>query len=251
MVLSGGVVIIVHPISKMTPATVTTPVSFSPLCQISASNKSFFCANVIGRCPSDFQLKLALLGSSPAVLRIGSNVVSHSQRASNASVRGRIYCTSSDSFQQDYPQPQRDQAAPERTYIEQEPMDRYRQINPTMRRRPYNLEAKMRMKAYRRQAVQQRRADAMEEEARNFQLDPAECYKKGDPNTIEGVITEIIHIGCLVTLANGRDGFLPASQLGCMGGLALLERLFKVGQEITVRVIEVPHVGRDRLFLKR
>lgn len=131
------------------------------------------------------------------------------------------------------------------------PQYQYPQMSPTVRRRPYNMEAKMRMKSYRRQALQQQRALAIAEEARTFQLNPDECYKKGDPNTIDGVVTEIIHIGIIVKLANGREGFLPATQLGCMGSLELMERLFHVGQELTFRVIEVPQVGKDRLFLKR
>eukprot|EP00250_Pteridium_aquilinum_P012340 c20667_g1_i2 orf=169-858(+) len=229
----------------MMQATLSAPALHS-----SASNTSFLHANGNKMCLCDSHLKV---GSSSMALRAGCNSTSYNSQDRKHPSRGRVFCTSSGNFEQDYSHPKQDMAPPERTYVEQDPVPQYqyRQMSPTMRRRPYNLEAKMRMKAYRRQALQQQRADAMAEEARTFQLYPDECYKKGDPNTVDGAVTEIIHIGIIVKLANGRDGFLPASQLGCMGGLELMERLFHVGQELTFRVIEVPHVGKDRLFLKR
>ncbi|KAI5068322.1 hypothetical protein GOP47_0016667 [Adiantum capillus-veneris] len=129
-------------------------------------------------------------------------------------------------------------------------MDSY-PMSPTVRRRPYNLEAKMRMKQYRREAMLQRRQQELEEEQRTFQLDYTTIYKKGDPGTVQGVIKEIINLGYIVTLPNGREGLLAASHLGCSGGIPLLERLFKVGQEIAIRVIPVPNpAGKDRVYVR-
>ena len=127
-------------------------------------------------------------------------------------------------------------------------MPLYSQVSSSMRRRPYNLEAKMRMKAYRRQAMLLQRQKEMDEELRTFELNPDDCYKKGDPDTVDGIVSDITSIGVIVDLPNGRQGLLPASQLGCMGG----EDLLKIGQELTVKVIQVPQPhGKDRLFLKR
>ncbi|MCO5566691.1 hypothetical protein L7F22_020369 [Adiantum nelumboides] len=124
-------------------------------------------------------------------------------------------------------------------------------MSPPVRRRPYNLEAKMRMKQYRREAMMQMRQQELEEEQRTFQLDYTTIYKKGDPGTVQGVIKEIINLGYIVTLPNGREGLLAASHLGCSGGIPLLERLFKVGQEIAIRVIPVPNpAGKDRVYVR-
>lgn len=167
--------------------------------------------------------------------------------------QGRIYCTvSSDQpnpSQDNQQAPQQQQPPPLRTNNDYD-YNRY-QMSPTVRRRPYNLEAKMRMKQYRREAMIQRRQQELEEEQRTFQLDYTAIYQKGAPGTVQGVIREIIALGYFVTLPNGREGFLAASHLGCSGGIPLLERLFQVGQEITVRVIEVPNPGgKDRLYVR-
>ena len=123
----------------------------------------------------------------------------------------------------------------------------YQSVN----RRPYNLEAKMRMKQYRREASHRQRALEIEEEERNFQLDYSKLYKKGDPGTVQGVVKDIITVGYFMKLPNGREGFLSAMHLGCSGGIPLLERLMKVGTEIAVRVIPVPHPGgRDRCYVR-
>ena len=108
-----------------------------------------------------------------------------------------------------------------------------------MNRRPYNLEAKMRMKQYRREAEQQRRQMELDEEARTFQLDYTKMYKIGDPGTVVGVVKEINNVGYFITLPNGREGFLSAMHLGCSGGIPLLERLMKVGTEIALRVCRI------------
>ena len=123
----------------------------------------------------------------------------------------------------------------------------YQSVN----RRPYNLEAKMRMKQYRREAEQQRRQMELDEEARTFELDYSKMYKKGDPGTVQGIIKGIHNVGYFIDLPNGREGFLAAMHLGCSGGIPLLERLMKVGTEIAIRVIPVPHPGgRDRCYVR-
>ena len=113
------------------------------------------------------------------------------------------------------------------------------------------MEAKLRMKQYRREAEEQRRQMELEEEARTFQLDYTKMYKIGDPGTVVGVIKEVNNVGYFVTLPNGREGFLSAMHLGCSGGIPLLERLMKPGTEIALRVIPVPHPGgRDRCYVR-
>ena len=124
------------------------------------------------------------------------------------------------------------------------------QQSSSIRRRPYNLEAKMRMKQYRREAMQRQRAQEIEDEERNFQLDYSKLYKKGDPGTVQGVVKDIITVGYFMKLPNGREGFLPCSQFGCSGGIPLLTRIFKVGDEITVRAEIVGDGGKDKLYCR-
>ncbi|KAI5057767.1 hypothetical protein GOP47_0027782 [Adiantum capillus-veneris] len=104
----------------------------------------------------------------------------------------------------------------------------------------------------RREPISQAQRQAeMEEEARRVDLDPAKCLKKGDPGTVQGIIKDVIPVGYWVTLPNGKDGYLPATDLGITGGVVLLERLMKVGQEITVRVDAIGGGGREILSMKR
>ncbi|KAH7426257.1 hypothetical protein KP509_11G092400 [Ceratopteris richardii] len=150
------------------------------------------------------------------------------------------------------------QPAPLQPTPQQQPMRNYNepysnpyQLRSSIRRRPYNLEAKMRIKQYWREAMRLRRQQELEEEQRTFQLDYTSIYQKGHPGTVQGVIKEIIHLGYIVTLPNGWEGLWAASHLGCSGGIPLLERLFKVGQEINIRVIPVPHpTDKDRVYIR-
>lgn len=104
----------------------------------------------------------------------------------------------------------------------------------------------------RREPISQAQRQAeMEEEARRVDLDPAKCLKKGDPGTVQGIIKDVIPVGYWVTTPNGKDGYLPATDLGITGGVVLLERLMKVGQEITVRVDSIGGGGREILSMKR
>eukprot|EP00250_Pteridium_aquilinum_P031209 c43242_g1_i1 orf=243-881(+) len=194
------------------------------------------------------------LTSKMATMRLPQDATFHSGTRNSLHMvqnKGRTFCTMSNNeaspIEGNEATPQQQPSL--RTYDDLD-SDRY-QMSPTVRRRPYNLEAKMRMKAYRREAMVQRRQKELEEETKNFQLDYSSIYQKGAPGTVQGVIREIISLGYFVTLPNGREGLLAASHLGCSGGIPLLERLFKVGQEITVRVIPVPNpAGRDRLYVR-
>lgn len=114
-----------------------------------------------------------------------------------------------------------------------------------------NLDARMRMKAYRREALQQRYASEMEIDRNKYDLDPAKLLQKGDPDTIQGVIKEIITQGYFVTLPEGKEGFLSSRELGCIGGIPLLSKLMKVGQEITCRAVRVGGYGRLVIAIKK
>ncbi|KAI5072013.1 hypothetical protein GOP47_0012119 [Adiantum capillus-veneris] len=160
----------------------------------------------------------------------------------------RSFCSSSSSpINQAQPQQQQQQQ-------EQQPQPQPMQSSyesSTIRRRPYNVEAKMRMKAYRREAMQRQYAQEIEDEEKYFQIDHEAMYKKGDPGTVQGIIRDYSTVGYFVTLPNKREGFLACSQLGCSGGIPLLQRLYKVGDEITVRAEIVGDGGRDRLYTKK
>lgn len=153
-------------------------------------------------------------------------------RGIDAPLRGKVfYSSTSDRSQGDYTQD--DDMPPQRTYAD------------------VNLDARMRMKAYRREALQQRHAAEMEEDANRYDLDPAKLLKKGDPDTVQAIVKEVIQVGFFVDLPSGKEGFLPARELGTTGGVALLEKLFKVGQEITVRSVRIGGYGRDVVAIKK
>ncbi|MCO5593980.1 hypothetical protein L7F22_047999 [Adiantum nelumboides] len=165
-----------------------------------------------------------------------------------ASIQGRSFCSSS-SNPVDQTQPQQQQQQHQQPPQPQPMQSSYE--SPTIRRRPYNVEAKMRMKAYRREAMQRQYAQEIEDEEKYFQIDHEAMYKKGDPGTVQGIIRDYSTVGYFVTLPNRREGFLACSQLGCSGGIPLLQRLYKVGDEITVRAEVVGDGGRDRLYTKK
>ena len=104
----------------------------------------------------------------------------------------------------------------------------------------------------RREPISQAQVQAeMEEEARNVDLAPHKLLQKGDPGTVQAVIRDTLPVGYWVTMPSGKDAYLPAQDLGFTGGLAILERLFKVGQEITVRVASIGGGGREILSIKK
>ena len=104
----------------------------------------------------------------------------------------------------------------------------------------------------RREPISQAQVQAeMEEEARNVDLAPHKLLQKGDPGTVQAVIRDTLPVGYWVTMPSGKEAYLPAQDLGFTGGLAILERLFKVGQEITVRVASIGGGGREILSIKK
>lgn len=109
----------------------------------------------------------------------------------------------------------------------------------------------MRMKQYRREAMQRQRQQELENEEKNYVLDVDALYKKGDPGTVQGIVRDIITVGYYMKLPDGREGFLPCMQFNnCPGGIPLLTRLFKVGDEITVRQEKMYDGGLDKLYAK-
>ncbi|KAI5056978.1 hypothetical protein GOP47_0028796, partial [Adiantum capillus-veneris] len=105
---------------------------------------------------------------------------------------------------------------------------------------------------YRREPISQAQVQAeMEEEAKNIDLAPHKLLNKGDPGTQQAIIKDVIPVGYFVTMPSGKEAYLPAQDLGFTGGLAILERLFKVGQEITVRVASIGGGGREILSIKK
>mgnify|MGYP000081824567 FL=1 len=72
-----------------------------------------------------------------------------------------------------------------------------------------------------------------------------------DPNALKAVIKEVMPVGYFVDLPTGRVGYLPAQDLGFSGGLAVLQRLFKEGQEIYVRIVCRGGAGREIISCKK
>lgn len=91
----------------------------------------------------------------------------------------------------------------------------------------------------------------MEEEAKKIDLDPAKLLKKGDPSTVQAVIKGIIPVGYFLAMPNGKEGFLPSTDFGFSGGVVILQRLFEVGQVLTVRVVRVGGGGREILSMRK
>ncbi|MCO5581461.1 hypothetical protein L7F22_035346 [Adiantum nelumboides] len=91
----------------------------------------------------------------------------------------------------------------------------------------------------------------LEEEVSRIDMDPAKMMQPGDPNAIQAVIKEVMPVGYFCNLPSGRIGYLPAQDLGFTGGLAILQRLFKEGQEITVRIVCRGGAGREIISCKK
>lgn len=82
-------------------------------------------------------------------------------------------------------------------------------------------------------------------------MDPEKMLKPGDPNTYQATIRKAMPVGYWVTMPSGREAFLPAQDLGFLGGLEKLKQLFQPGQEVTVRVVTRGGSGREVLSLKK
>lgn len=146
---------------------------------------------------------------------------------------------------------QEDQQNAGQELLPRKPSITYRPPTPSVTQRKPGLEARMRIKAYRREALLQRRSAELEEEAKKIDLDPAKLLKKGDPSTVQAVIKDIIPVGYFLAMPNGKEGFLPSTDFGFSGGVVILQRLFKVGQVLTVRVVRVGSGGREILSMRK
>ena len=82
-------------------------------------------------------------------------------------------------------------------------------------------------------------------------MDPEKMLKPGDPNTFQATIRKAMPVGYWVTMPSGREAFLPAQDLGFLGGLEKLRQIFQPGQEVTVRVVTRGGSGREVLSLKK
>ncbi|KAH7404492.1 hypothetical protein KP509_15G028600 [Ceratopteris richardii] len=82
-------------------------------------------------------------------------------------------------------------------------------------------------------------------------MDPAKMMQPGDPGAMQAVIKEVMPVGYFLNLPTGRIGYLPAQDLGFTGGLAILQRLFKEGQEITIRIVCRGGAGREIVSCKK
>ncbi|KAH7299318.1 hypothetical protein KP509_24G005300 [Ceratopteris richardii] len=108
------------------------------------------------------------------------------------------------------------------------------------------------VRGIRREPISQAQRNAeLEEEAKNIDLAPHKLLEKGEPGTMQAVIKDVMPVGYFLTLPTGREGYLPALDLGFTGGIVILERLFKVGQELTVRVVRRGGGGREILSIKK
>ncbi|MCO5561568.1 hypothetical protein L7F22_015188 [Adiantum nelumboides] len=108
------------------------------------------------------------------------------------------------------------------------------------------------VRGIRREPISQAQRNAeLEEEAKRIDLAPHKLLEKGEAGTMQGIIKDVMPVGYFLTLPTGREGYLPALDLGFTGGIVILERLFKVGQELTVRVVRRGGGGREILSMKK
>ncbi|MCO5609796.1 hypothetical protein L7F22_064028 [Adiantum nelumboides] len=91
----------------------------------------------------------------------------------------------------------------------------------------------------------------LEEQVAQIDMDPNKMLQPGDPNSMQAIIKDVMPVGYFVSLPTGRDGYLPADDLGFTGGLAILRKLFKEGQEITVRIVCRGGAGREIVSVKK
>ena len=84
-------------------------------------------------------------------------------------------------------------------------------------------------------------------------LDPEKMLKQGDPDegTQQAIIQDVIPVGYFCKMPSGKQAYLPAQDLGFLGGLEKLRQIFQPGQEVTVRVVTRGSSGREVLSLKK
>ncbi|MCO5583407.1 hypothetical protein L7F22_037318 [Adiantum nelumboides] len=107
------------------------------------------------------------------------------------------------------------------------------------------------LRSYRREPIPNISELDLEEEVSRIDMDPKKMMQEGDPLAIKAVIKDVMPVGYFVSLPSGRDGYLPADDLGFTGGLAILQRLFKEGQEIYVRIVCRGGAGREIVSIKK
>ncbi|KAH7301410.1 hypothetical protein KP509_23G025000 [Ceratopteris richardii] len=107
------------------------------------------------------------------------------------------------------------------------------------------------VRGYRRQPIPNVSELDLEEEVAKIDMDPKKMMQLDDPGAIQAVIKDVMPVGYFVSLPSRRDGYLPADDLGFTGGLAVLQRLFKEGQQITVRIVCRGGAGREIVSIKK
>ncbi|KAI5058964.1 hypothetical protein GOP47_0025283 [Adiantum capillus-veneris] len=57
----------------------------------------------------------------------------------------------------------------------------------------------------------------LEEQVSQIDMDPNKMLQPGDPNSMQAIIKDVMPVGYFVSLPTGRDGYLPADDLGFTG----------------------------------
>ena len=107
------------------------------------------------------------------------------------------------------------------------------------------------VRRYRREPIREMSELDLEEEVAKIDMDPKKLLQKGDPNSMQAIIKDVMPVGYILSLPTGRDAYLPADDFGFTGGLSILQRLFKEGQEITVRIVCRGGAGREIVSCKK
>ncbi|KAH7299489.1 hypothetical protein KP509_24G014500 [Ceratopteris richardii] len=82
-------------------------------------------------------------------------------------------------------------------------------------------------------------------------IHPAKLLQPGDPDTYQVKIRDVMPVGYFVDMPSGREGYLPANDLGFSGGIERLRTIFQVGQEVTVRITFRGGGGRELLSIRK
>jgi predicted RNA-binding protein with RPS1 domain len=82
-------------------------------------------------------------------------------------------------------------------------------------------------------------------------IHPEKLLQPGDPETFQVKIRDVMPVGYFVDMPSGREGYLPANDLGFSGGIERLRTIFQVGQEVTVRITFRGGGGRELLSIRK
>lgn len=82
-------------------------------------------------------------------------------------------------------------------------------------------------------------------------IHPEKLLQPGDPDTFQVKIRDVMPVGYFVDMPSGREGYLPANDLGFSGGIERLRTIFQVGQEVTVRITFRGGGGRELLSIRK